>query len=151
MMYSALLLTERQSGGKKFDFKAKFRFCLDIPMSVDLFASYFALLASQGNIRHFPVTHLQAGCFAIQNRSRRCLCLPISLTTLRHPSVLACGSSALLTLSGVWLKLPSVRTNHDPDKPPLLVSTNEDLKSSQPSRLLPLKIHCILWIKWTPV
>jgi len=29
----------------------------------------FALMASQGNIRHFPVTHLQAGCFAIQNRS----------------------------------------------------------------------------------
>jgi hypothetical protein len=109
MMYSALLLTERQSGGKKFDFKAKFRFCLDIPMSVDLFASYFALLASQGNIRHFPVTHLQAGCFAIQNRSRRCLCLPISLTTLGHPTVLACGSTRHNIDSGGRLKLATLK------------------------------------------
>jgi hypothetical protein len=69
--------------------------------------------------------------------------------------VLACGFTALLTLSGVWLKLAALTnlsgtnldaegarrvsgmnatnqtlTNHDPDKPPLLISTNRDLKNS---------------------
>ncbi|WP_289283964.1 MULTISPECIES: hypothetical protein [unclassified Methylophaga] len=57
--------------------------------------------------------------------------MPISLTTLGHPTVLACGSTALLTLSGVWLKLANAQTltSRYPDKPPLLVSTNGDMKS----------------------
>ncbi len=36
------------------------------------------------------------------------LCMPISLTTLGHPTVLVYSSTALLTLSGVWLKLAAL-------------------------------------------
>jgi len=75
--------------------------------------------------------------------------VPISLTTLGHPNVLACGFTALLALSGVWLKYAALTnlsgTNLDargarrvsdmdvtnqtltsryPNKPALLVSTN---------------------------
>ena len=62
-------------------------------------------------------------------------CLPISLTTLGHPTVLAYGSTALLTLSGVWLKLANAQTltTRYPDKPPLLVSTNGEKLQTFPS------------------
>jgi len=66
------------------------------------------------------------------------LCVPISLTTLGHPNVLACGFTALLAVSGVWLKLANAQTltSRYPDKPPLLVSTNGE------GRIACLPVYC---------
>ena len=84
-----------------------------------------------------PLPNLPKSLFRLEGESGKCV--PISLTTLGHPTVLACGSTALLTLSGVWLKLAPLTnlsgTNLDADgaqRVSGMDATNQTLASLRP-------------------
>ena len=61
--------------------------------------------------------------FRLEGESGKCA--PISLTTLGRPNVLACGSTALLSLSGDWAKLAALRHC------PILIQINLRYSSAQ--------------------